>query len=141
MRSAYPILRKLGNALVINIRFAHTDCSTCPAGADCVHSPRPRSLTIRPRAQYEALQAARKRQTTDDFKERCAARAGIEGTISQGVRMGDLRRSRYVGFAKTRLCHLLIATALNLVRAGVWLAEILVTTTRRSAFAALALAA
>ena len=126
---------------VINIRFAHTDCSTCPARADCVHSPRPRSLTIRPRAQHEALQAARKRQTTDDFKERYAARAGIEGTISQGVRMGDLRRSRYVGFAKTRLLHLLIATALNLVRTAAWLAEIPATTTRRSAFAALAPAA
>ncbi len=39
-----------------------------------------------------------------------------EGTISQGVSLGDLRQSRYHGLAKTRLLHLLIATALNFVR-------------------------
>lgn len=123
---------------VINIRFAHSDCVACPARPACVHSPRPRTLTIRPRPQYEALQAARQRQTTDEFKERYAVRAGIEGTISQGVRLSALRRSRYVGFPKTRLLHVVIATALNFVRAAAWLEETPVATTRRSAFAALA---
>jgi transposase len=126
---------------VINIRFAHADCVACPARPDCVHSPRPRTLTIRPRAQYEALQAARQRQTTDEFKARYAIRAGVEGTISQGVRIGDLRRSRYVGLPKTRLLHLLIATALNFVRTAAWLAETPLARTRRSAFATFAAAA
>jgi transposase len=126
---------------VINIRFAHADCVACPVRPDCVHSPRPRTLTIRPRAQYEALQAARQRQTADTFKARYAVRAGVEGTISQGVRLGDLRRSRYVGLPKTRLLHLLIATALNYVRTAAWFAETPLARTRLSAFATLAPAA
>ncbi|MGH8132270.1 MAG: IS1182 family transposase [Steroidobacteraceae bacterium] len=126
---------------VISIRFAHADCVACPARPHCVHSPRPRTLTIRPRAQYAALQTARQRQTTDEFKARYAIRAGVEGTISQGVRRCDLRRSRYLGLPKTRLHHLLIATALNFVRTAAWFADIPLARTRRSAFAALAAAA
>ncbi len=122
---------------VITIRFAHADCSVCPVRPQCVHSPRPRALAIRPRAQFDALRAARQRQTTQEFKERYARRAGIEGTISQGVGLGDLRRSRYSGLAKTRLLHLLIATALNFVRAAAWLADTPRAQTRRSAFASL----
>jgi len=61
---------------------------------------------------------------TEEFKKAYAKRAGIEGTLSQGVRMGDLRRTRYIGLPKTRLLHLLIATALNVVRIAAWLAEI-----------------
>jgi hypothetical protein len=33
--------------------------------------------------------------------------------MSQGVGLGELRRTRYRGLAKTRLLHILIATALN----------------------------
>jgi len=126
---------------VIMLRFAHADCAVCPARADCVHSPRPRSLTIRPRAQYEARGAARHRQTTDAFKTRYACRAGIEGTISQGVRISALRRSRYIGLPKTCLLHVLIASSLNFVRTATWLAETPLAKTRRSAFAKLALVA
>ncbi len=122
---------------VINIRFAHADCSVCPVRERCVQSPRPRALMIRPREQHEALQTARQRQTTDEFKAQYATRAGIEGTISQGVHRCDLRRSRYIGLAKTRLLHLLIATALNFVRTAAWLADIPIAQTRRSPFATL----
>jgi len=52
-----------------------------------------------------------------------AQRAGIEGTLSQGVRAFDLRRSRYTGLAKTHLQHILIATAINLVRVVAWLTD------------------
>lgn len=69
---------------------------------------------IRLQEHHEALQAARHRQTTEE-KARYAILAGIEGTISQGVRRCDLQRSRYIGLTKTRLLHLLIATALNFV--------------------------
>jgi len=69
----------------------------------------------------EALQAARTRQQTPEFKREYALRAGIEATISQGVRAFGLRRSRYCGEAKTHLQHLGIAAAINLVRVGAWL--------------------
>ena len=106
--------------------------------AQCVSSTRARALTIRTQAHYEALQAARERQSTDAFKEQYATRAGVEGTISQGTRISDMRRSRYIGEAKTRLLQLLIGAALNFVRVAAWLADVPHAQTRRSAFARLA---
>ena len=122
---------------VINIRFAHRDCVACPQRAQCVSSSRSRALTIRDRAAYEAVAQARQRQSTEAFKQAYSRRAGIEGTLSQGVRLGDLRRSRYIGLPKTRLLHLLIATALNLVRTAAWLAETPLARTRTPPFVAL----
>jgi transposase len=71
---------------------------------------------VRPADFQIALQTARQRQQTEDFAKQYGKRAGIEGTISQGVRAFDLRRSRYVGKVKTHLQHLLIAAAMDLVR-------------------------
>ena len=45
-----------------------------------------------------------------------AARAGIEGTLSQGVRAFDLCQARYHGLAKTHVPHVATAAALNLAR-------------------------
>ena len=123
---------------VISIRWAHADCHDCPVRSKCVKTTRPRSLMIRPQAEHEALQAARARQHTEEFKEQYQRRAGSEGTINQGVQMGALRRSRYIGHAKTRLLHLLIGAAMNLVRIAAWLAERSRARTRQSPFAALA---
>jgi transposase len=120
---------------VIKLKFATTDCSLCDRQADCTHSTPPRrTLTIRPRDQYEALQAARARQVTEEFKEEYATRSGIEGTISQGIRAFEMRRSRYIGQPKTHLQNVLTATAMNVVRASMWLAETPRATTRQSAF-------
>jgi hypothetical protein len=93
---------------------------------------------VRTRPQVEALRAARRRQTTGEFKARYAKRAGVEGTIPQGVQVCDLRRTRYRGRGKTALGHAFIATALNFVRIAAWLAEVPRSVTHRSAFAALA---
>jgi transposase len=127
---------------VIKLKFATTDCSVCAHQADCTHSTPPRrTLTIRPHDQYLALQAARARQTTDAFKEQYAARAGIEGTISQGIRAFELRRSRYIGLARTHLQNVLTATAMNFVRVSLWFSETPRATTRQSAFQRLIAAA
>src|SRR5579859_3041532 len=101
---------------VIHIKFNPADCQACPCRSLCTKAKSgARMLTLRPQHQhYLALQKARERQTTTAFKEEYARRAGIEGTISQGVHTFDLRRSRYLGLAKTRLQHLIIASALNL---------------------------
>jgi transposase len=69
---------------------------------------------------HEATRFARQRQTTQEFKERYAIRAGVEGTLSQGLRAFDLRQARYIGSAKTHLQHLIIATAINLARLLDW---------------------
>ena len=84
-----------------------------------------------------ALYAARHRQQTPEFREPYRKRAGMEGTLSQGVRRSEMRRSRYIGLARTHLQHLLTAAALNLMRAVAWLTEAPRAKTRPSRFAAL----
>jgi hypothetical protein len=91
-------------------------------------------LTLRPKAQHDALRPAREQQTTDTFKLRYRARAGIEGCLSHGVRACDLRRSRYIGLAKTRLQHVLTAVALNLKRIAAWIAGEPLARTRTAPF-------
>ena len=108
---------------VIRVRFDHHTCATCPSRPLCTRSKRhPRQLLLRPQERRDALHAARERQKTDAFKERYALRAGIEGTISQGVRTCDLRRARYIGHARVHLQHVLTAVALNVVRLAHWFA-------------------
>lgn len=129
---------KLDNP-IINIRFAPADCLACPARTLCTRSPaQPRNLTLRPQAQHEALQQRRQEQATPEFQQAYNPRAGVEGTLSQAVRNTDLRRSRYVGLAKTALHNLLSAAALNLYRITDWLAQRPRALTRTSAFARLA---
>ncbi len=57
---------------------------------------------------------------TEEFKTLYARRAGIAGTISQGVRTLGLRRSRFIGQEKTHLQHLATA-AMNIVCVVRWL--------------------
>ncbi len=95
-------------------------------------------MGLRPQAQQEALWAARQRQTTASFKKEYARRAGVEGTLSQAIHVCDLRRAKYIGLAKTRLQHVITAAALNVVRAGVWLAGAPHTRTRQAPFVILA---
>lgn len=124
----------------IYIRFARSDCGPCPSRTKCTRSeakhPR-RSITVRPREQYEALRARRQFEDERAYTQLYAKRAGIEGTMSEGVRRYKLRRSRYVGVDKTHHQHVLTATALNFIRTAQWLAGQPRSLTRRSHFAAL----
>jgi transposase len=124
---------------MIDVKFRHADCSACPARARCTRSQggRPRGLNFRPKEQYQMLQAARQRQETDAFKALYKKRAGIEGTISQAVQAFGLRRTRYVGLAKTHLQHLATAAAMNLTRLAAWLDRAPKAHTRQSRFLAL----
>lgn len=123
----------------ISVQFEQKDCGPCELRGQCVASKtRARAITLLPQAQHEALQAARERQGREGFGEQYRARAGIEGTIGQGSRIADLHRTRYRGLAKTKLLHILIATALNFLRVAAWLAERSRAQTRHSAFARLA---
>jgi hypothetical protein len=94
------------------------------------------SITATPSAELEpngdgcSLQTARVREAREEFANQSGVRAGIEGTISQGVRAFGLRRARYFGQAKTRLQHILTAAAINLVRLAEWFAGDIPSTTR-----------
>jgi transposase len=124
---------------IINIRFDPKQCALCPARQQCTRSQTgPRNITVRPRPIHEALRAAREQQQTADFRDRYRTRAGIEGTLSQALRMTGMRQARYIGFAKTRLQHILTAAALNLYRITDWLAEYQPVQTRASPLARLA---
>ncbi len=123
---------------VIYVTFAPADCLACPSRGQCTHG-RSRGLTFRPQARYLALQSARERQRTEAFKEAYAIRAGIESTISQAVRVSDLRQARYFGLPKTHLQHVVTATAINVRRIVSWLIEPSLRPTQVSRFAALAL--
>jgi transposase len=107
---------------VIRIRFDGAICRACPTRQACTSAKAaPRQLTVRPQVHHEAIQAARRRQETVAFNVQYALRAGVESSLSQGVRRFDLRRSRYLGLARTHLQQLLTATAMNVVRVIAWL--------------------
>ena len=89
------------------------------------------------REPYLALQAARQREASAAYGKQYAKRAGIEGTLSQGIRRCRLRRTRYIGLAKTHLQHIVTAAALNFVRLSNWLGGTPLAKTRRSSFAKL----
>jgi hypothetical protein len=121
---------------VVKITFPTT---TCAVRHDCTRATRDgRELTVRTEEAHTALQTARRDQATPGFWELYKVHAGVEGTLSQALRRCDLRQARYRGLAKTRLQHLLIPTALNVIRVVAWLAETPFTRTRRSRFAAFA---
>jgi len=139
--SKWAYARNENGRETIQVRFRHSDCTPCPSRSLCTKAKKdPRELTLRPREEHLALQTARREQQTEAFKEEYAKRAGIEGTISQAVRAFELRRSRYLGRAKTHLQHLFTAIAINLVRFDAWLNEVPHAKTRTSRFAALAVA-
>lgn len=126
------------NGMVHEVRFARKDCTPCSFRASCPKAKmEPRLIGLQAREHYEALQAARKRQMTEEFRQQYAARAGVEGTHAQGIRRCGLRQSRYLGLAKTHLQSLLTAVALNVVRLGEWLTGTPRARTRCSPFAAL----
>jgi transposase len=123
----------------VSVMFRKADCGACPARSLCTRAEhQARHLKLPPRAEHEALKAARGRLATKEGRRCYARRAGIEGTISQGVRAFGLRRSRYRGLARTHLQHVATAAAINLARLGDWFRAVPRAVTRTSRFAALA---
>ncbi len=122
--------------------FSRTDCGACAARALCTPAKDARrSVYFHPRPEYEALNAARARMHDPAWKARYHVRAGIEGTLSRGVRAFGMRRSRYIGLAKTGLQQACMAAAMNVSRAVHWRSGTPRARTRVTRFAALAQAA
>jgi len=124
---------------MIHIDFSVDDCAPCPSRSSCTRAKNlPRTLTLQPKEEHEAIQFARRRQKTEEFASLYSERAGIEGTVSQGVRAFGLRQARYRGLKKTHLQELTTATAINVGRIANWLNGVPTALTRRSPLAALA---
>jgi len=124
----------------VNVGFKPSDCRPCSEASRCTRNKKnkARTLTFPRKEAYQALQAARERQTTDAFKERYRTRAGVEGLISQASFSLGMRRARYRGQDKTHLQNIATASAINVLRAFNWLMDQPKARTRTSHFAALA---
>ena len=86
---------------VVQIKFADSDARICPPLRDGTHTGRPRrTATLHPPPEPEALQAARQRRREPACVGQYGKRAGLEGSISQGVRAFGLRRARHRGQAQ-----------------------------------------
>ncbi|ABW16394.1 hypothetical protein Franean1_7064 [Parafrankia sp. EAN1pec] len=73
------------------VRFPVTACQPSPVRSQCTRATRNgRQLMLRPRDIHEAVEQARAKQNTDEWKQR------------------------------PRLAHVLAATALNLIRLDAW---------------------
>jgi transposase len=122
------------------IRFKARDCLNCLSRSKCIRSKtgQARRLRLPARPLYEALAATRKLLSTEVGRHEYQHRAGIEGTISQAVRRGSLRRSRYSGQQKTELQEIALATGINLLRTINFLEGKAIAKTRVSRFRKLA---
>jgi hypothetical protein len=109
-----PCTRKGKDKIVAT--FSAADCGPCTARSLCTtSSAKRRQLMMPPRDLAGALAAARAAQNTTSFRADYARRAGVEGTMHQATSHGA-RRARYRGLPKTRLDHIYMACALNLLR-------------------------
>ena len=78
-------------------------------------------MVLYPQAQHEALRQARERMSSEEGRREYRQRAGVEGTLSQAIRVAGLRQCRYRGLAKTHLQHTASAAAVNLGRVVAYL--------------------
>jgi transposase len=113
-----PAVHNRGNA-VIKVKFSTKDGRRCDRLAQCRRSKTryPRRTPIRPQP------LARQREATAAFRAEYVRRAGIEGTISRGIRCTRLRRTRYIGLARVFRGHILTAVGLNGLRLSEWFRE------------------
>jgi transposase len=127
------------NNTIIGIKFPRKACRECQFRHLCTRSKtEPREITLRPKEEHLAIVKRRKQQETKTWSKKYNQRAGVEGTISQGVRAFGLRKCRYIGLDKIRLQHILTATAMNVIRLFAWFEGLPLAKTRVSSFAKLA---
>ena len=107
------------NHELTRVKFKRVECEPCPVHDLCTKHNR-RTLSFHEQPLFELIQQRKQEQYTEAFRKRYGKRAGIEGTISQGVFALGMRRSRYRGLGKTHLQFLLTAAAMNLTRVLNW---------------------
>jgi transposase len=121
------------------VKFPRAACRNCQFRHLCTRSKQePRELTLRRREEHLAIAKRRKQQQAETWSTKYNQRAGVEGTISQGVRGFGLRQCCYVGLSKIHLQHILTATAMNAIRLFAWYEGVPLAKTRISSFAKLA---
>jgi hypothetical protein len=108
-----------------------THCADCPLRQQCV-APKQKHRAIVVGEHHSVLQARRREQQTEAFKQRMKHRNGIEGTQSELVRGHGLRHARSRGWPKVKLQNYFIGAACNVkrwIRREAWnLAQVLSAT-------------
>ncbi len=80
-------------SITISFSFARAPCAACPRRPSCTRSAAaPRGLTVRPRAEHDALRAARCAQDTDAFTEQYAARRDRRDHLPRDARLRSASR-------------------------------------------------
>jgi len=125
------------NHELTRVKFKRIECEPCPVHDLCTKHPR-RTLSFHEEGLFKLVQQRKREQHTPEWRKRYGKRAGVEGTISQGVFALDMRRSRYRGMDKTHLQFVLTAAAMNLTRVVNWLNEKPRSKTRTTRFGKLA---
>ena len=111
--------RHNGGEEVIRVSFCAVTCQACPVKELCTKREKNRKAESSPfllSPSMRHVSAAERNNLLLPFEPRYALRAGIEGTISEGLRRHGMRRARYRGQPKTQLQAKAIAAAINLVR-------------------------
>lgn len=97
------------------IEWKNSVCQVCEKKGACLGKGQAHR-TLYVGEHHDHVQARRKEQATEEFKQDMKHRNGIEGTISELVRGYGLRRCRYRGEDKTRLQDQFIGAACNIKR-------------------------
>jgi transposase len=131
--------KELYSREVIKVKFESNDCRDCVNREKCVRNKTGagRQLLLPTRELYQALKQTRSLLSSKEGGYQYRQRAGIEGTISQAVRRGSLRRSRYRGLQKTHLQETAVAAGINVLRTVNFLNHQPTAKTRISQFARL----
>jgi transposase len=125
---------------IIYVQFRPKDCQGCSSRELCTKAKTTgRKLILQPQENHEALQHMRAFMASEEASDLYKQRAGIEGTLSQGIRAMGLRHTRYRGLKKTHLQHVATAAAINVARVANHLNHVPLGGTRHSPFVSLAL--
>ena len=115
-----PVVTSKGQDQIM-VRFSARDCKPCPARSHCTTaSHNGRQIGLRTRQIRDELTAARAGQSTAEWKQRYASRAGVEGLMAQATHVTGIRHARYLGLPKTTLEHVIAACAVNFIRLDAW---------------------
>jgi transposase len=133
-------LKERNHSRVVKVKFRRKDCLNCANRARCVRSEigAPRQLLLQAREFHEAIKKTRALFSSGVERGEYKERAGIEGTLSQGIRRGTVRRARYKGLQKTHLQETATAAGINILRTINHLTQVPIAKTRVSRFARLA---
>jgi len=113
-RTTYTETKDKQGRPVKTFTFDRTTCEACPLFARCVHSKtQGRSITLH--YHEDLLQAARRRQATDEFKDTYTLRPAVERKIAELTEHGA-KQARYLGTVLSGLQAQWTGAAVNLKR-------------------------